>query len=57
MSGTGTKKRAAFNSMIEDAKEHKFDLILTKEISRFARNVLDSIGDDAIIPGNLLLHF
>ncbi len=44
VSGTGTKKRAAFNRMIEDAKEHKFDLILTKEISRFARNVLDSIG-------------
>ena len=44
MSGTGTKKRAAFNRMIEDAKDHKFDLILTKEISRFARNVLDSIG-------------
>ena len=44
VSGTGTKKRAAFNRMIEDAKDHKFDLILTKEISRFARNVLDSIG-------------
>ncbi len=44
VSGTGTKKRAAFNRMIEDAKDHRFDLILTKEISRFARNVLDSIG-------------
>lgn len=44
VSGTGTKKRAAFNRMIQDAKEHKFDLIITKEISRFARNVLDSIG-------------
>jgi DNA invertase Pin-like site-specific DNA recombinase len=30
--------------MIEDAKSGKFDLIITKEISRFARNILDSIG-------------
>lgn len=44
ISGTNTKKRVAFNKMIEDAKIHKFDLIVTKEISRFARNILDSIG-------------
>lgn len=44
ISGTNTKKRAAFNQMIEDAKSGKFDLIITKEISRFARNILDSIG-------------
>ena len=44
ISGTNTKKRKAFNRMITDAREHKFDLIITKEISRFARNVLDSIG-------------
>lgn len=44
ISGTNTKKRAAFNQMIEDAKCGKFDLIITKEISRFARNILDSIG-------------
>ena len=30
--------------MIEDAKAGRFDLIVTKEISRFARNTLDSIG-------------
>lgn len=41
--GTSTKKRAAFNQMLEDAMSHKLDLILTKEISRFARNTLDSI--------------
>ena len=29
--------------MIDDASEDKFDLIITKEISRFARNTLDSI--------------
>lgn len=44
ISGTNTKKRAAFNRMIDDAKSGKFDLIITKEISRFARNILDSIG-------------
>ena len=44
ISGTNTKKRIAFNQMIDDAKSGKFDLIITKEISRFARNILDSIG-------------
>ena len=43
LSGISTKKREAFNRMIADAKEDKFDLIITKEISRFARNTLDSI--------------
>jgi DNA invertase Pin-like site-specific DNA recombinase/uncharacterized protein YqgQ len=42
-SGTSTKKRAAFNEMINCAKRGEFDLIITKEISRFARNTLDSI--------------
>ena len=43
LSGISTKKRENFNRMIEDAAEDKFDFVLTKEISRFARNVLDSI--------------
>ena len=43
ITGTSTKKRAAFNRMIADAQAHLFDLIVTKEISRFARNTLDSI--------------
>ena len=43
ISGTNTKKRKAFNRMIEEAKSGAFDLIITKEISRFARNTLDSI--------------
>lgn len=42
-SGTSTKKRKEFNRMIECAKNGDFDLIITKEISRFARNTLDSI--------------
>ncbi len=42
-SGTSTKKRKAFNRMIACAKAGEVDLIITKEISRFARNTLDSI--------------
>jgi len=42
-SGTSTKKRAAFNRMIACARNGELDLIITKEISRFARNTLDSI--------------
>ena len=43
LSGISTKKRRHFNEMISDAKEGTFDLIITKEISRFARNTLDSL--------------
>jgi len=43
LSGISTKKRENFNRMIEEAEEGLFDLIITKEISRFARNTLDSI--------------
>lgn len=43
ISGVHTKKRDGFNQMIQDWKKRKIDLILTKSISRFARNTLDSI--------------
>ena len=43
ISGVHTKKRDGFNQMIQDCKKHRIDLILTKSISRFARNTLDSI--------------
>ena len=43
LSGISTKRRENFNRMIDDAEEDRFDLIITKEISRFARNTLDSI--------------
>lgn len=43
ISGISTKHRENFNRMIDDAEANKFDLIITKEISRFARNTLDSI--------------
>ena len=41
ISGTGTKNRAEFNRMIADAEAGKIDIILTKSISRFARNTVD----------------
>ena len=43
LSGISTKRRENFNRMIDDAAEGTLDLIITKEISRFARNTLDSI--------------
>lgn len=43
ISGTSVKKRENFLKMISDARAHKFDYIITKEISRFSRNTLDSI--------------
>lgn len=43
LSGISTRKRENFNRMIDDAAQDKFDLIITKEISRFARDTLDSI--------------
>ncbi|MEG0755564.1 MAG: recombinase family protein [Oscillospiraceae bacterium] len=43
LSGMSTKKRENFHRMVEDGKAGKFDLVITKEISRFARNTLDSI--------------
>lgn len=44
LSGTSTKKRLAFQRMIACAHAGLLDLIVTKEISRFARNTLDSIS-------------
>ena len=44
ISGTSTRKRVQFNRMIQDAREGKFQLILTKEVSRFSRNVVDTLS-------------
>lgn len=44
ISGTQTKKRAGFNAMIEDAMRGEIDLILTKEVCRFARNTVDTLS-------------
>ena len=43
ITGTSTKKREHFNDMIEDALTGKIDLIITKSVSRFARNTVDSL--------------
>lgn len=43
LSGTTTKNRKAFNQMLSDGEEGLFGMVITKEISRFARNTLDSI--------------
>ena len=43
ISGTSLEHRDAFVRMIEDCRAHKIDLILTKSVSRFARNVVDCI--------------
>ena len=44
ISGTSLKHRKSFIKMIEDCKQHKLDLIVTKSVSRFARNIYDCIG-------------
>lgn len=44
LSGKSTKKRKSFNRMIADGKKGLFDFIITKEISRFARNTVDSLS-------------
>jgi site-specific DNA recombinase len=44
ISGTNTKKREQFNKMIGDCKAGKIDMIITKSISRFARNTLDCLN-------------
>lgn len=43
ISGTGIKKRIGFQTMIDDALAGKIDLIVTKSVSRFARNTVDSL--------------
>ena len=43
ITGTQAKKRPAFLRMLEDARQGKFDLIVTREVCRFARNVVDTL--------------
>lgn len=43
VTGTNTKHREGFNRMIEDALAGRIDLIITKSVSRFARNTVDSL--------------
>ncbi|MDE7089556.1 MAG: recombinase family protein [Prevotella sp.] len=43
ITGTQAKKRPSFMQMIADAKEKQFDLIVTREVCRFARNTVDTL--------------
>lgn len=43
ISGTNTKRREGFKEMITDALDGKIDLIVTKSVSRFVRNTVDSL--------------
>lgn len=44
ISGTSLKKRENFNRMIADARTGRIDVIITKEVSRFARNTVDTLS-------------
>lgn len=44
ISGTQTKKRKGFMEMIAEAESGEIDLIITKEVSRFARNTVDTLS-------------
>ena len=43
ISATNTRHRDGFNAMVRDALDNKIDLIITKSVSRFARNTVDSL--------------
>lgn len=51
ISATNTKKRNQFNAMIEDCKKGLIDMILTKSISRFARNTVDCLNYIRMLKG------
>lgn len=51
ISGTSTRKREEFNRMIRDAQAGRIDLILTKEVSRFARNTVDTLSHTRKLKG------
>lgn len=49
ITGTSVKKRKNFMRMMQDASKNKFDLIVTKEVSRFARNTVDTLQQTRIL--------
>ncbi len=58
ISGTAVKNRTSFLKMIEDATLGKIDLILTKEISRFSRNTVDSIKyTEYLLKNGVIVYF
>lgn len=52
ITGTSMKKRESFQRMVQDALEGKIDLILTKSVSRFARNTVDSLSTIRLLKDN-----
>lgn len=44
ITGTQAQKRPEFLRMMEDAQKGKFDIIITREVSRFARNTVDTLS-------------
>ncbi|MCI8525311.1 MAG: recombinase family protein [Oscillospiraceae bacterium] len=52
LSGTGMKKRTEFNRMIAACKRGRIDLILTKSLSRFARNTVDCLNTVRMLKAN-----
>ena len=58
ISGTAVKNRVSFMKMIEDSTRGKIDLILTKEISRFSRNTVDSIKyTEYLLKNGVIVYF
>ena len=51
ISGTKLKNREAFNYMLEMAKQHKFDLILVKDTTRFSRSIIDGASAIKLLKG------
>ena len=49
ITGTSVNKRESFLQMMEDAKNRKFDLVVTREVSRFARNIVDTLQQTRIL--------
>ncbi len=54
LSGTKKAKRKAFQQMLSDAQDKKFDYLLVKDISRLARNIIDSIETIRFLKRNIL---
>ena len=51
ISGTGTKKREGFNRMISECINGSIDMVITKSISRFARNTVDCLKYIRLLKG------
>ena len=49
ISGTKLKNRIEFNNLMKDAKKHLFDLVVVKDVSRFARNTVDLLQNIRIL--------